>query len=411
MFELCLFDLDQTLVDTSQIENIRLQGLGAGMSYDGDLLRALTASGARRLYRQAELDHLREAFPDMKLGVFTRSPRRYADLVLNWAYPGFAWDIVVAYEDVRHTKPSGEGISTAMVELSVEDVEKVVLVGDNLPDVRAAYNAGCWIVLDRSNWPAKLSSEHWYALERIPDAIITRTAELPDFLASPCSFLPELERRLANAERAHKWARFDMNRHLPPKSIEEVRIGTLVYSAGKFFANYESLQYRREWHNLTASIQDCKDATSFPIDWINVIRTFVNRTKKEFDRMVVSVIPHRPGRRPRLEEFLGEVEEAYQSQVGRSAENISFVPDLLAYRKGVRSNSNDHLTQSQRYENVRDHLYVTCPEDVNGDTAYLVIDDVATSGASFFYVKKYLEDAGAKHVICFALAKNISDVQ
>jgi len=410
MFDLCLFDLDQTLVDTSKLEEIRLKGLGKGPSYERDLLHALRKAAPRRFYQQTALQHLRQQFPDMKVGVFTRSPRRYALAVLEWAYPDFEWDIVVAYEDVTHTKPSGEGILTAMVELGIEDVEKVVLVGDNLPDVHAAYNAGCWIVLDRSNWPKPATSNHWYALERIPDAIIIKTAELPEVLASPSSFLPELERRLANAPRTRQRARFDTNRHMPPRAIEQVRAGTPVQTAGKFFSNYESLQYRREWHSLTASIHECKDATSFPDDWVNVIRTFVNRTRNEHEQVVVSVIPHRPGRRPRLEAFLNQVDEAFESGVGWHPDGVSFVPDLFAYREGVRSNSNDRLTQVERYENVRDHLYVTRPEDVDPDSAYIVIDDVATSGASFFYVKKYLEAAGAKHVICFALAKNISDV-
>ncbi|WP_374208626.1 phosphoribosyltransferase family protein [Klebsiella pneumoniae] len=40
----------------------------------------------------------------------------------------------------------------------------------------------------------------------------------------------------------------------------------------------------------------------------------------------------------------------------------------------------------------------------------LVVDDVVTTGASLIYASKYLKDAGARNVILFALAKNISDI-
>jgi len=42
------------------------------------------------------------------------------------------------------------------------------------------------------------------------------------------------------------------------------------------------------------------------------------------------------------------------------------------------------------------------------DQAILVLDDVVTSGATFFYADKYLRDAGAKSVHCLALAQTIS---
>ena len=62
----------------------------------------------------------------------------------------------------------------------------------------------------------------------------------------------------------------------------------------------------------------------------------------------------------------------------------------------------------ERFENVRDHLFVKQPDRVQNRTI-VVLDDVVTSGASLMYARQYLLDAGADSVSCVAIAKAIGN--
>jgi hypothetical protein len=62
----------------------------------------------------------------------------------------FQWDVVVAFEDVKSTKPYGDGVDKAMFSISYSDRTKVVLAEDGDSDIRSAYNAECVAVLERS---------------------------------------------------------------------------------------------------------------------------------------------------------------------------------------------------------------------------------------------------------------------
>jgi predicted amidophosphoribosyltransferase len=57
--------------------------------------------------------------------------------------------------------------------------------------------------------------------------------------------------------------------------------------------------------------------------------------------------------------------------------------------------------------NVRDNLLVSPERSLHG-TDVVVIDDVVTSGATFYYADRYLREAGASRVHCIALAQTIS---
>lgn len=413
MFKLCIFDLDQTLINSDDIKDIREKGKRNNTEqYLISLEESLNEIEDRHIYSQANLDGIRAKFPEMKMGVFTRSPRSYAKFVLAWAYPKFKWDIVVAYEDVGETKPNGEGIDVAMEKFDIRQLDQIMLVGDGDSDVRAAYHAGCVVVLDKGAWPYKYTQDHWRALGHIPDAIISSPDQLIDVLKNPSGFLPELERLLVDGQREGGYPRFERINHFIPKSAGGDKTAFPIYVCGRSFSGYESLKWRRCWHELTKSIKDQKDSENFPDAWVDVVKDFISN---EFPLLAlagsitVCVIPHRPDRKARLEAFLYQIENSFKD-AGLREGAIKFVPDLLGYKDGVRSNSNDHLNQAERFENIREHLYVKRPEVLKVKPKVLVIDDVTTTGSTLIYAKKYLEAAGAGGVTCLSLAKNISDV-
>lgn len=413
MFDLCLFDLDDTLVRTTDLKEIR-----EACKHNSDpqrlhaLLDQLGREDGRHIYSVELLRQIRAEFPQLKLGVFTRSPQSYTQTVLNWAYPGFQWDIVVAYESVRRTKPYGDGIDLAMNTLGVEYIDRVIMVGDSDVDVRASYHCGCLVALDTGAWPYSWDPTHWKAVGLVPDAIIDIPDDLLRVLHTPGCYLPELERLLAGIELAPQTPRFDKINHFIVEAAGGDRTPYPIYVAGRSFANYESVQYRKQWHALTVSIGEHKDADVFPDDWINTIRRFIEDQYFALFgtlRVVVCVVPHRPGRKARLEKLLEQFEQSVHERSIDGFEVICLT-DLLAFKQGVKSQHNDYLNREERFINVRDHLFVQNPDRISSDTAYLVVDDVTTTGASLIYAGKYLKMAGARDVKCLSMAKNIGNI-
>lgn len=415
MFRLCLFDLDNTLVATDDVEELRT----ASRNHDGALLEELTvalnSNPDRVIYSRELLEQIKAQFPDVLLGVFTRSPRRYAETVLEWAYREFEWDVLVAYGDVKLTKPYGDGISYAMGKVGVKYLNEVIVVGDTNADIRSAYHCGCLVALDKSDWPAKMKTEHWRATELMPDAIIEKPELIIEVLTSYERFLPELERLFEScANPLGIGHRFDKIGHFIPWSAGGDHTAYPIYACGRSFANYASLTERKKWHELSQSIADHKEADAFPKEWLLAVRHFiedelaVHSFLKKLD-VVITVVPHRPDRTPRLEHLLKQLNEYFEEKPIKHI-NVSTAPGLLAYKEGVKSNHGEHLSGHDRFVNVRDHLYVPMSSAVNSKAIYVIIDDVVTTGASLIYAAKYLKETGARDVRCLAFAKNVSNV-
>jgi len=334
MFDLCLFDLDQTLVDTEDMKELREAGRNRSDSaYVTALQKAIAAKSDRQIYSFADLAALRKTFPKMRWGVFTRAPRSYAKEVLSVTYPKFKWDVVVAYEDTKRTKPYGDGIHNAMNELDIKDPSKVVVVGDGDVDVCAAYHAGCVTILDVQRWPRNHTSENWRALGHMPDAIVESSAQLTQALASYEGFLPELERRLSKAKSMLGSPRFDRVNKFIPKDAGGDRTAFPIHAAGRSFAGYASLKLRRQWHELTASIKAQKEAKIFPDEWLDAARLFIRSHYAPATwlggQVHVTVIPQRPGRLPRMEMFLKQLEARCTAEpLGKLT--LLFHPRLLA---------------------------------------------------------------------------------
>lgn len=413
---MCLFDLDQTLVDTDDMKDLREAGKHrTDQAYKREVQRALASRG-RSFVAEIWIVMQQHLNPGMAIGIFTRSPRSYVEAVLAHYYPKVTWDVVIAYEDVDLYKPNGQGIERAMaaVGLRPNQASEVLLVGDSDVDVRAAYHAGCHVYISQEMWPRRKETMHWRSLNLLPDRCFESRMQWKREAIDPVPYLPDLECLLADPTKAPKAPRFDAVGKFYPNS----RVPHPVYTAGRYFVQHAALEKRKSWHRLSQSILANKDAVAFPLEWIETIRRFIADHYKWITAMpvlfgkgpelLVTAIPARPGRPHRLGNLIAQLQASYGAAPKLNRLRLSFDPNVLAYRPGVQSQSHDHLNQDERMANVRNHLFVANTVAVRGKKV-LVIDDVSTTGATLLYAKKYLEAAGARSVDMFSLAQTISD--
>jgi HAD superfamily hydrolase (TIGR01549 family) len=132
-----LFDLDQTLILTQEIEPLR---------------RRRAWSEVYQSFQQTSLppgthEFVQKAGKLANLGVVTSSPRPYAEKLL--AFHGLEIPVIVAYHDVDVHKPEPDPIVTAARELGVP-LHRTIYIGDEVEDVVAATRARsipiaiCW---------------------------------------------------------------------------------------------------------------------------------------------------------------------------------------------------------------------------------------------------------------------------
>ncbi|WP_353101031.1 HAD-IIIA family hydrolase [Myroides odoratus] len=127
--ELVIFDLDQTLVDTSQVEILRKnrQWNKIGMS----LSQTIVYPGIKDT-----LDYLKSR--GIKIAVFTSSPKSYAQDVLQ--HHNLPYDLLLGYHDVKMRKPSPEGFYKILKHFNI-DSKKAISFGDQHTDILASNQA------------------------------------------------------------------------------------------------------------------------------------------------------------------------------------------------------------------------------------------------------------------------------
>ncbi|OFA00172.1 HAD family hydrolase [Duganella sp. HH101] len=420
MYNFLIFDLDDTLAATGMLEHFRgAANVGKNTQEYSHALRAsIMLAGLQPSIPQQFLLELKAEKPHAKFAVVTTSPVSYALTLLDYFYPQFAWDAVVGYENVARTKPDPEGLYQAFERAGCDpnwNRDSIVLIGDSIKDVTAAYRSGIRVILYTACWPQQPGTERFKAANLLPDAQVKTLESLRDAIDNPNDRLPAFELAVAGAQfgnvRSPKINHFCNH---PDERLPNGRSPSVsVYTLGRLFAEYKIIAERRAWHLPTQQIHDHKNASRFPTAWVIAILQAVGKLARElpavvfgFTPLVFTCIPRKPNRPPRLELLLQQVQAEYQ-HIG--AGDYEFAPAALVYDIGALSHHGEHLKGLQRFENARDFLRVANPEQIRGKTV-VVLDDVVTSGASLFYADKKLKAAGANSVICLALTQTIGEV-
>lgn len=124
-----IFDLDQTLIDSSALEALRASRQWRSVMQNLHLIKLHTET---RTFLQ-ELNRM-----NVKIGVITNSPRMYAEQVLK--DNGIRYDCLVAYHDVVRRKPHPEAFHKALEQLQVR-CEECISIGDQDNDILASRAA------------------------------------------------------------------------------------------------------------------------------------------------------------------------------------------------------------------------------------------------------------------------------
>lgn len=424
-FDLLIFDLDDTMLATGHLDAFRgKEFIGPqNVRYKADL--AIYARSLECLVSEELLLSLQSDFPSMALSIFTRAPRDYASILLETRFPRVKWDSIVAFEDVAHTKPHPDGIYLAAREANVKCTNRVALVGDGKVDILAAYQAGITAVLLNAGWTHYWSSkrdpirtDHYKTLQLMPDAILPTANDLIRLVTNPLSLLPSLETWNVNPEFAQLLGsmRIDKHKHFNNLVEEEHPSWIEIHAMGRYFPKLSSSsQYdftqREQLHLLNKVILDAKGGIAYPESWAKCCANFINKYANDILRnnksLMVCSIPSSPESVKRLgSNRLTALFKAIEIQLNGQC-NVIFSCETLRYKPGASSNKT--LERDARFVNVRDNMFVADISNVRG-MAILVIDDVSTSGATFFYANRYLMQAGARSVRCLALTQTISSL-
>ena len=155
-----LFDLDGTLMDTAGIASARqkrqwkecIRRLGETSLYPGvaDTLAAIRRQGG-------------------KIGVVTTSVSYYAENALR--HHGIFYDTLVAYHDVRTTKPAPDCYRLALTRLGISS-QDAIGIGDDAVDAVSLHSAGIKSVA--AAWNSDYHSHaEWDAVAQHPNQVIT----------------------------------------------------------------------------------------------------------------------------------------------------------------------------------------------------------------------------------------------
>lgn len=114
------------------------------------------------------------------------------------------------------------------------------------------------------------------------------------------------------------------------------------------------------------------------------------------------LIPMPVSDKRRFERGWNQVElvcEAIKKQLG---ERIKYLPHQLVKHRHTESQTQTS-SKSERQNNLRGSMRIMHPQAV-ADRCIILLDDVTTTGSTFEEAKRALKEAGAKKIICLAIA-------
>lgn len=391
-----LFDLDNTLVNSKTLKKFRESRDRQGLT---DALKSI------KPYKNttALLEGIKKK--GILLGLITNSPRWYAEKVIS--HIGIElFDVVITYDDVgpNGIKPSPEGINKAIIELGLNKKNNIIYIGDEFTDMNAAYYAGVkpiapsWASRDPiSQMPAAVMCTN--NLLRQLDSF-ENIALIADLSADKGTF--QFEKEQLN------FAPLDQYGNVVSANRDEI----FTVCFGRYFSQSGLLTSSyHQHHNLSKTIYEKEKNSTFvaPEYWVDLLSKAITSLPKfflecnqQFD--IITVIPSKKGRNPRLENLLSRIE--------RNAKHSSdFIKDIFYFDDDAQSlKSLGNKERREEEVNNKLHLKKKYQEYIRGKKV-VVIDDVITTGSTLRRASNLLLDNGAERVINLCLAKTVSVIE
>ncbi|OFA00170.1 HAD-IA family hydrolase [Duganella sp. HH101] len=390
-----LFDLDNTLAPTERIRDIR-------ESHDYDALTQEVLAPIKP-YKQVQQLLEKLTTQGVKLGIVTNSGRKYASVLLDHLGIGQYFSTVVTYTDVKAAgaKPSPTGLKLALERLGVPANKDVLYVGDTNEDIEAAYAAGVTPIL--ASWASKKGTS-------LAPAIELSSTMLSDHFSDPSEYRLFAERcaELGTAAFKRNGVYF-----LPlddDGNVVTMEDELSTFCLGRYFGQKSEVSaVLHDSHALSKEIIKKDETPNYELPgYVSEMVAHVIKAGgesrfgggKPFD--IVTVIPAKGGKHPRLENLLAKV----QAICVDTAKPV-FVPDLFQYSADARSQKT--LGRNERHmEASRSlHINVRAASVIEGKRV-LVIDDVITTGSTMARARELVTEHGAEAAFGVALAKTVS---
>jgi HAD superfamily hydrolase (TIGR01549 family) len=356
-----VFDLDETLLDTSMLREDRAPGRRDRLAARLD--EALTYEDQESIVQAADLPATVKSlgFP---VGILTHGPRWYAERLLD-AFE-IPYDALVTGSERYPNKPDPTSLRAIASELGVA-VEECVMVGDDAGDVGAGQNAGALSV--GVAWSRRAPAE-WRRCW--PDVAVARPDRVIDVIKNGLPRMPFAEAVLAGERPLWHWGSL-------------LRLGEGVYGAGRYFSTRDR---RHPGSALSRLIIEGKQDPDAAERLAETVRGLADTSWKGTEVDLVTSVPPKPG-------------EQY--------DRFASVRTAVAEAAGAQE-AGELLRQRFPDEDYKHHSAEERPARARGrfesghlaGERVLLIDDVITSGGQAQDCRRALLESGAGTVAILA---------
>ncbi|HET7177325.1 MAG TPA: HAD-IA family hydrolase [Solirubrobacterales bacterium] len=360
MIRAAIFDLDETLLDSSALAGARRRREWKRVFPRLDSVEEFEV-GAEEPPVASLPEEARKR--GLAVGLLTQSPKRYAEELARRF--GIGVQKTVSGSEGLPEKPDPSGLISLARALAVAPRE-CIYVGDGVEDFGAAAAAGAVSVgVSWSTQTPRAWRHGW------PDIAIERPSRLIELLEEGGKMGPLGEVAARDLEPTVHWGSL-------------LRLGASTYGLGRYFPTGDR---RHLHHPLSHLILDCKEDEAARARLAGVFAT-LHRVPTKLPPQLIASVPPEPGGEERFAAARAQLAELYGARDGEG---------LLRQLFAVEDYK--HTARSARAEKVRDRFEAT--ERLAGERVIL-LDDVITSGAQAEACRAALTEAGAGAVTIVA---------